>query len=169
MDASAGQTDLPGVIAQMRGTLDEDDAVRCVAKDADDYGGLAANRLHVSELAQKTCVPCRGGVPPLTSGESAPLLAQLDAGWQIVSRHDDKRGTISLLERTFRFDDFAGAMRAAVRVGEIAEEQQHHPDLTVAWGRLRVEIWTHKIGGLTESDFVFAAKCDEALRRIDNG
>ncbi|HZY99418.1 MAG TPA: 4a-hydroxytetrahydrobiopterin dehydratase [Candidatus Baltobacteraceae bacterium] len=117
----------------------------------------------MSELAQKTCVPCRGDVPPLTSAEAAPLLAQLDSGWQIVSRDDPKHGTLSLLQRTLRFDDFAGAMRAAVRAGEIAEEQQHHPDLTVAWGRLRIEIWTHKIGGLTESDFIFAAKCDEAL------
>lgn len=117
----------------------------------------------VSELAQKTCVPCRGGVPPLEPAEAAPLLAQLDPGWHIVSRDDAKRGSISLLERTFRFDDFAGALRAAVRIGDIAQEQQHHPDLAVAWGRLRVEIWTHKIGGLTESDFIFAAKCDEAL------
>lgn len=117
----------------------------------------------MSELAQKTCVPCRGGVPPLESAQTAPLLAQLDPSWRIVSRADAKRGTISLLERAYRFDDFAGALRAAVRIGEIAEEQQHHPDLAVAWGRLGVEIWTHKIGGLTESDFVFAAKCDEAL------
>lgn len=151
------------MIAQVRGPFDENYAVGCVAKDPDDYGGLAAKRLHVNELAQKTCVPCRGGVPPLTSAETAPLLAQLGSEWQIVSREDPKRGTISLLERTYRFDDFAEAMRAAVRIGEIAEEQAHHPDLTVAWGRLRVEIWTHKIGGLTESDFIFAAKCDRAL------
>lgn len=117
----------------------------------------------MSELAQKTCVPCRGGVPPLGPAEAAPLLAQLDSSWRIVSREDPKRGSISLLERTYRFDDFAGAMRAAVRVGEIAEEQQHHPDLAVGWGKLGIEIWTHKIGGLTESDFIFAAKCDAAL------
>lgn len=118
----------------------------------------------VSELAQKTCVPCRGGVPPLEPAQSAPLLAQLDSSWRIVSREDPKRGSISLLERTYRFDDFAGALRAAVRVGEIAEEQQHHPNLAVAWGTLGIEIWTHKIGGLTESDFIFAAKCDAALQ-----
>ena len=117
----------------------------------------------MSELAQKTCVPCRGGIPPLSPAETAPLLAQLDSSWRIVSREDPKRGSISLLERTYRFDDFAAALRAAVRVGEIAEEQQHHPDLAVAWGKLGVEIWTHKIGGLTESDFIFAAKCDAAL------
>jgi len=148
----------------MRGAFYEDDAVRRVAKDTDDYRSLATNGVHVSELAQKKCVPCRGGVPPLDPAQTAPLLAQLDPSWRIVSRPDDKRGTISLLERTYRFDDFARAMRAAVRVGDIAEEQQHHPDLAIAWGRLHVEIWTHKICGLTESDFIFAAKCDEALK-----
>jgi 4a-hydroxytetrahydrobiopterin dehydratase len=107
-------------------------------------------------------------VPPLTSDQAAPLLAQLEPAWQIVSREDPKRGTIALLERTYRFDDFAAAMRAAIRVGEIAEEQQHHPDLTVAWGRLGVRIWTHKIGGLTESDFIFAAKCDDAVARLSS-
>jgi 4a-hydroxytetrahydrobiopterin dehydratase len=157
------------MVAQVLRAFDEDHAVRCVAKDSDDYGGSAAKRLHVNELAQKTCVPCRGGVPPLTSAEAAPLLAQLDSGWQILTRDDPKRGTVSLLERTYRFADFAEALRAAVQIGEIAEEQQHHPDLTVSWGRLRVEIWTHKIGGLTESDFIFAAKCDLGLRRIAEG
>lgn len=166
MNAAARQADLTGVVAQMRRAFDEDDAVRCVPKDADDYRSLAAKRLHVSELAQKTCVPCRGGVPPLSPAETAPLLAQLDSSWRIVSREDSKRGSVSLLERTYRFDDFAAAMRAAVTVGEIAEQQQHHPDLTIAWGRLSVEIWTHKIGGLTESDFILAAKCDEALAAL---
>ena len=64
------------------------------------------------------------------------------------------------INRTYRFENFADAMGAAVRIGEMAEEQEHHPDLHVSWGRLVVEIWTHKIGGLTESDFIFAAKCD---------
>jgi 4a-hydroxytetrahydrobiopterin dehydratase len=164
MDAAARKTDLPGVIAQVRGALDEEHAVRRAAKDTDDYGGAPAKRRHVSELAQKSCVPCRGGAPPLTRDQAAPLLAQVDPEWKLLSREDPKRGTITLLERTYRFGDFGEAMRAAVRIGEIAEEQQHHPDLGIAWGRLRVEIWTHKIGGLTESDFVFAAKCDEALR-----
>jgi 4a-hydroxytetrahydrobiopterin dehydratase len=114
----------------------------------------------MSMLASQSCVPCRGGVPPLSAQEAAPLLAQLEPGWSIVERADSKRGTIHLLARTYRFENFSAAMRAAVRIGEMAEEQQHHPDLYVAWGRLGVEIWTHKIGGLTESDFIFAAKCD---------
>ncbi len=117
----------------------------------------------LAPLAQRTCIPCRGGVPPLGDAEIAPLLAQIHAGWSVRRREDAKRGTVTLLARDYRFENFAGALDAAVRVGSMAEEQQHHPDLAVSWGRLGVEIWTHKIGGLTESDFVFAAKCDALL------
>lgn len=114
----------------------------------------------MSGLAAAQCVPCRGGVPPLADDQIAPLLEQLDSGWNVIERDDPKRGRVKILERTYRFADFAQAMAAAQRIGTMAEEQQHHPDLHVAWGRLGVEIWTHKIGGLTESDFIFAAKCD---------
>jgi 4a-hydroxytetrahydrobiopterin dehydratase len=114
----------------------------------------------MNELAQRTCIPCRGGVPPLDDDQIAPLLAQLGAGWHVVERADAKRGSIKILTCSYRFENFAEAMQAALRIGEMAEEQQHHPDLHVSWGRLTVEIWTHKIGGLTESDFIFAAKCD---------
>jgi len=116
-----------------------------------------------SELAQRACVPCRGGVPPLTDKQMAPLLAQIDSAWHVVERPDQKRGAITLLARTYTFVDFNETMQAAARIGAMAEEQQHHPDLHVAWGRLGVEIWTHKIGGLTESDFIFAAKCDALI------
>jgi 4a-hydroxytetrahydrobiopterin dehydratase len=114
----------------------------------------------MSGLAARECVPCRGGVPPLTDEQIAPLLAQLGAGWRVVERSDAKRGSVKILTATYKFENFAEAMRAAQRIGDMAEEQQHHPDLHVAWGRLTVEVWTHKIGGLTESDFIFAAKCD---------
>jgi 4a-hydroxytetrahydrobiopterin dehydratase len=113
----------------------------------------------VSGLAEKTCVPCRGGVPPLTREQAAPLLRELDPGWDIGERIEPGRAVV-FLHRTYRFKNFAEAMRAAVAIGEMAEAQQHHPDLHVAWGTLGVEVWTHKIGGLTESDFIFAAKCD---------
>ena len=117
----------------------------------------------MTELAARACVPCRGGVPPLDDAQTAPLLAQLAPGWRIVDRSDSKRGSVKTLACVYRFANFAHAMAAAQRIGEMAEEQQHHPDLQVSWGRLVVEIWTHKIEGLTESDFVFAAKCDALI------
>jgi 4a-hydroxytetrahydrobiopterin dehydratase len=109
----------------------------------------------VSELAKRRCVPCRGGVPPLRGPALAELLAQLEPGWEVVKEHH--------LEKEYRFQDFAAALAFVNRVGALAEEQQHHPDLVLTWGRVRVSIWTHKIDGLTESDFVFAAKTDELV------
>ena len=114
-------------------------------------------------LAQRQCVPCRGDVPPLTDAQIAPLLEQLSPEWSVAERDNAKHRYVKVLMRSYRFSNFAGALRAANLVGEVAEDQQHHPDLHVAWGRLGVEIWTHKIGGLTESDFIFAAKCDATL------
>jgi 4a-hydroxytetrahydrobiopterin dehydratase len=108
----------------------------------------------MTTLADRSCVPCRGGVPPLTDNEIAPLLAQVE-GWSAVEAHH--------LEKTYRLKNFARALELVNRIGAIAEEQNHHPDLFLAWGRVGVKIWTHKINGLTESDFVFAAKCDRAL------
>jgi len=105
-------------------------------------------------LADQACVPCRGGVPPLAPDRVEILLGALEPDWQI--------NAAGHLERRFPFADFAGAMAFANRVGDIAAIEQHHPDLHIAWGACRVEIWTHKINGLTESDFVFAAKVDRA-------
>ena len=109
----------------------------------------------MSELAKQQCVPCRGGVPPLTGRDLDVLQAQLGGGWSVVEQHH--------LEKVYRFDDFRQALDFTVRVGEMAEEQDHHPDLYLTWGRVKVTIWTHKIDGLTESDFVFAAKADALL------
>jgi len=114
-------------------------------------------------LASRDCVPCRGGVPKLTPDEMTPLLEQIARDWHVEHRPSEKHGAIDLLSRQYKFADFVRALAAANQIGALAEEQQHHPDLHVAWGSLRVEIWTHKIGGLTESDFVFAAKCDALL------
>ncbi|MBV8373575.1 MAG: 4a-hydroxytetrahydrobiopterin dehydratase [Candidatus Eremiobacteraeota bacterium] len=116
----------------------------------------------MNDLASKTCVPCRGGVPPLRRDEIEPLLRHLDSTWQIGER-SAAGGAVLLLHRTYRCKNFAEALRAAITIGNLAEEQQHHPDLHVAWGRLGIEVWTHKIGGLTENDFIFAAKCDAIL------
>jgi 4a-hydroxytetrahydrobiopterin dehydratase len=109
----------------------------------------------MSDLASKECVPCRGGVPPLTGDGLATYQQQLGGGWQVVDEHH--------LEKAFKFDDFRQALDFTVRVGEMAEEQGHHPDIGLAWGLVTVTIWTHKIDGLTESDFVFAAKADQLV------
>jgi 4a-hydroxytetrahydrobiopterin dehydratase len=106
-------------------------------------------------LADQQCIPCRGGVPPLPRERIDALLAQLEPGWSL--------NAAGHLQRSYEFHDFAGALAFANRVGAIAEQQAHHPDLHVAWGRCGVEIWTHKIDGLTESDFYLAAKADRAF------
>lgn len=108
----------------------------------------------VSDLKQSSCVPCRGGVPTLTDPEIAGLLPQVPE-WSVA-----EAGGVKRLQRTFRFKDFRRAMEFAVQVGELAEREQHHPDLHVAWGKVTVETWTHKIGGLHRNDFVLAAKTD---------
>lgn len=119
----------------------------------------------MNDLAQRECVPCRGGVPPLTREAIAPLLERLEPGWRVRERPQGD-GVVLSLERTYRYANFAQAMTAAVAIGEMAERQRHHPDLYVAWGTLSIEVWTHKIGGLTESDFIFAAKCDAIVASL---
>ena len=109
----------------------------------------------MSELAEKQCIPCRGGVPPLKGAELEALHTQLGNAWQVVDEHH--------LQRGYRLEDFRQALDFTVRVGEMAEEQDHHPDIYLAWGKAKLTIWTHKIDGLTESDFVFAAKADACL------
>lgn len=108
----------------------------------------------MNELANKRCVPCRGGVPPLTQDEISPLFAQLDA-WVLNAKGH--------LEKSYAFKDFRGGFDFIKRVGDMAEEQGHHPDIFLAWGKVTLEVWTHKISGLTESDFIFAAKSDLLL------
>src|SRR5579864_9058614 len=100
--------------------------------------------MDTSSLAQLECVPCRGGVPPLDRERLAPLLSQIPQ-WIVVEMESARHGTMLTLQREFRFPDFKTAMAFAARVGELAEAQQHHPDLSIAWGRVRVQIWTHKI------------------------
>lgn len=102
-------------------------------------------------LADRDCVPCRGEVPPLAGEELGALAAQVPL-WEVVGGHR--------LRRSFRFGDFRGAWAFVDRVGETAEAQGHHPDIRFGWGYAEVEVWTHKIDGLTESDFVLAAKVD---------
>ena len=105
----------------------------------------------MTELASKTCVPCKGGVPPLKGEELDPLRQQVPE-WDVVEEHH--------LRRFFRFNNFREALDFVNKVGELAEEQGHHPDICFGWGQVEVTVWTHKINGLTESDFIFAAKVD---------
>jgi 4a-hydroxytetrahydrobiopterin dehydratase len=106
----------------------------------------------MSDLADLQCVPCRGGVPPLSGAEIEKLLKQLE-GWQAVNEHH--------LQKTYRFQDFRESLEFVNRIGTLAEQQGHHPDICFGWGKAEVTIWTHKIDGLTESDFVLAAKIDK--------
>jgi len=103
-------------------------------------------------LADQNCVPCKGGVPPMGQEQAEKLLRELDDGWTLNSKGH--------LERTYEFSNFVAAMAFANRVGEIAEAQNHHPDILLGWGRVRITIWTHTVDGLSESDFVLAAKLD---------
>src|SRR5512142_2700853 len=107
-----------------------------------------------TRLDSRECVPCRGGVAPLTRDQYKPLLAQLKA-WTVVDDHH--------LEQTFQFGNFAEALAFVNRVGTVAEENGHHPDIFLSWGVVKLTLFTHKINGLTESDFILAAKCDALL------
>lgn len=113
----------------------------------------------MSELAAKTCVPCKGGVPPLQGAELAKLSAELPA-WNVVNEHH--------VTRAFKFPDFRAALAFVDKVGALAEEQGHHPDIFLAWGKVEITIWTHKINGLTESDFILAAKIDKLYASAAN-
>ena len=105
----------------------------------------------MTELATRTCVPCRGDMPPLEGKELEELSRQVP-GWRVVDEHH--------LKKEFRFENFREALNFVNRVGELAEEQAHHPDIELGWGRVGVTIFTHKIDVLTESDFILAAKVD---------
>jgi len=113
-----------------------------------------------SNLADQKCVPCRGGTPPLIREQFAPLLAQLD-GWQV---EEDRK-----LIKSFRFKNFVEAVQFVNAVTPVAEAENHHPDLYVRWGEVRVYLWTHKINGLSEGDFVMAAKIDRVAATRGEG
>ncbi len=110
----------------------------------------------MSTLAQKECLPCKGGVTPLKGSALRQLLAELDHGWQVVEEHH--------LEKSYKFRDFREALAFTNQVGELAESVNHHPDIYLAWGQVRITLWTHKIDGLSESDFVVAARIEELPR-----
>jgi 4a-hydroxytetrahydrobiopterin dehydratase len=114
----------------------------------------------MTELVEQKCVPCRAGTPTLTEDEIEALQPQVPE-WDVVEQEGEKR-----LERTFVFDDYRQALTFTHRVGEMAEEQDHHPVLVTEWGKVRVTWWTHTIGGLHRNDFIAAAKTDEIYAEI---
>ena len=105
-----------------------------------------------SELASKICIPCQGGVPPLSQNEMEKLITKLNPQWVIVDNHH--------LQREWKFKDFKEALEFTNKTGSICEEQNHHADFELGWGRVNIKIFTHKIDGLVESDFIHAAKFD---------
>lgn len=106
----------------------------------------------MTKLANKRCVPCSEGVPPLKEAELATFLEEL-SGWNVVAEHH--------LEKTFTFKNFEQALAFINEVGAVAEAENHHPDIHLSWGKVKIVLWTHKIGGLSESDCILAAKIDE--------
>jgi 4a-hydroxytetrahydrobiopterin dehydratase len=106
----------------------------------------------MSDLASKECIPCRGGIPPLEGEDLAELAEALGGDWQVVDGHH--------LEKTYRFPDFQQALDFTNRIGALAEKVNHHPDICLGWGRVQVTLWTHKIDGLADADFIWAAKAD---------
>ena len=106
-----------------------------------------------NELAKKQCIPCKEGASPLKADKLKSLHNQIESGWRIIDEHH--------LERKFKFKNFRQALDFTNRVGELAEEQGHHPNISLGWGMVELMIWTHKVNGLTESDFILAAKIDQ--------
>jgi 4a-hydroxytetrahydrobiopterin dehydratase len=109
----------------------------------------------MTELATKHCVPCRGGVPPLDADQIIPLIDQL-RGWEVIQTHH--------LTKNYTFPDFTTALDFVNRVGAVAEQEGHHPDIYLTWGKVRIQTYTHKIDRLTESDFILAARIDKLSR-----
>jgi 4a-hydroxytetrahydrobiopterin dehydratase len=110
------------------------------------------NEVNATKLSHRKCTPCRGGVAPMTEPQISNYLKMLHENWTVI---EGKR-----LERTFKFKNFKDALVFTNKVGQLAETQQHHPGIYLAWGKVKVQLWTHKIGGLHENDFILAAGID---------
>lgn len=108
----------------------------------------------MTKLAKKKCIPCSEGTPPLEIEAIETFSSQLK-GWHVVHEHH--------IEKEFHFKDFNEALDFTNKVGKVAEEEQHHPDIHLCWGKVRIVLWTHKINGLSESDFILADKIDEII------
>jgi 4a-hydroxytetrahydrobiopterin dehydratase len=147
VSAGCGRFGLSFAPKEIYGGREPEKSCKPVAARLITTGSTMAN-----ELAAKECIPCKGGIPPLKGRELADLYSQLGAGWKVVDEHH--------LEKEFTFKNFREALAFTNQIGELAEQQSHHPDIYLSWGKVGVMIWTHKIDGLTESDFILAAKID---------
>lgn len=110
----------------------------------------------MSELSKKKCIPCKAGTPPIKGNELKRFMGELGNGWKLVEEHH--------LEKEYTFKNFKEALDFVNKVGKIAEEEGHHPDIFLSWGKVKLMFWTHKINGLSESDFIMAAKSDILLK-----
>lgn len=108
-----------------------------------------------SQLVEKKCQPCGQGTNPFKGATLKEFSAQLGEGWRVVEEHH--------LEKDYSFKNFREALAFTNRIGEIAEAENHHPDILLTWGKVGLKIWTHSVGGLSENDFILAAKADQAL------
>lgn len=109
----------------------------------------------MNELVKKHCLPCQGGTPPLKGGALKVMHASLGGIWKVIDEHH--------LEKEYLFKNFKEALAFTNKIGAIAEKESHHPDIYLAWGLVRLTIWTHKINGLSENDFILAAKADAVI------
>jgi 4a-hydroxytetrahydrobiopterin dehydratase len=116
---------------------------------------MSVQPIKTTGLSEQKCTPCRGGVEPLTEPALSQRLQQLSEGWRVV---EGRR-----LEKDFKFKNFKEALEFTNKVGQLAEQQQHHPDITLSWGKAKIQLWTHKIGGLHENDFILAAGIDRIV------
>ena len=106
----------------------------------------------MTELTNKACIPCQGGIPPLSESECEKFIKELHPDWKVINNHH--------LERNYLFSNFVEGLAFTNILGALAEKEGHHPDIYLSWGKVKVTVWTHKIDGLTESDFIWAAKSD---------
>lgn len=109
-----------------------------------------------SNLIKKTCTPCKKDTPCLKGNVLTSFFKELEMGWQLVAEHH--------LEKEYLFKNFQEALVFTNKVGAIAEVEGHHPDIYLSYGKVGIKLYTHKIDGLSENDFILAAKCDEALK-----
>lgn len=114
---------------------------------------MSSTQKDKDDLTERKCSPCAGGIEPLKGESLEKLLSRLNNDWQIIEEHH--------LAKEYKFKDFARALEFVNKVGQTAEELGHHPDIYLAWGKVRLMVWTHKIKGLHENDFIFAAKADK--------